>query len=119
MPRYGCDEDLRWFDVETGVVIHTANAWDDGDEVVLQASRSNTADIAGAGKANPLATILSAAMLLRYSLDEGAAANAIEAAVEQVLNAGLRTRDIASKAADATTTEAMGDAVVAVITSLS
>tara|TARA_B100000900_G_scaffold334423_1_gene295728 strand:- start:4028 stop:5113 length:1086 start_codon:yes stop_codon:yes gene_type:complete len=76
-------------------------------------------DIAGAGKANPLATILSAAMLLRYSLDEGAAANAIEAAVEQVLNAGLRTRDIASKAADATTTEAMGDAVVAVITSLS
>ncbi len=76
-------------------------------------------DIAGAGKANPLATILSAAMLLRYSLDEGAAANAIEAAVEQVLNAGLRTRDIASNAADAATTEAMGDAVVAVITSLS
>ena len=49
MPRYGSDEDVRWFDVETGVVIHTANAWDEGDEVVLQASRSNTADIAGAG----------------------------------------------------------------------
>jgi carotenoid cleavage dioxygenase len=49
MPRLGSDADVRWFDVETGVVIHTANAWDEGDEVVLQASRSNTADIAGAG----------------------------------------------------------------------
>ena len=76
-------------------------------------------DIAGAGKANPLATILSAAMLLRYSLDEGPAADAIEAAVEVVLNEGLRTLDIASSPADAATTEAMGDAVVAAITSLS
>ena len=76
-------------------------------------------DIAGAGKANPLATILSAAMLLRYSLDEGPAADAIEAAVEHVLNEGLRTLDIASGPADAVTTEAMGDAVVAAITSLS
>ena len=76
-------------------------------------------DIAGAGKANPLATILSAAMLLRYSLDEGPAADAIEAAVEHVLDAGLRTLDIASSPADAATTEAMGDAVVAAITSLS
>jgi len=49
MPRYGTDEDVRWFTVDTGVVVHTANAWDDGDEVVLQASRSQTADIAGAG----------------------------------------------------------------------
>ena len=49
MPRFGSDEDVLWFDVETGVVIHTANAWDEADEVVLQASRSNTADIAGAG----------------------------------------------------------------------
>ena len=76
-------------------------------------------DIAGAGKANPLATILSAAMLLRYSLDEGPAADAIETAVEHVLNEGLRTLDIASSPADAATTEAMGDAVVAAITSLS
>lgn len=49
MPRYGTDEDVKWFDVETGVVIHTANAWDEDSEVVLQASRSQTADIAGAG----------------------------------------------------------------------
>lgn len=76
-------------------------------------------DIAGAGKANPLATILSAAMLLRYSLDEGPAADAIEAAVEHVLNEGLRTLDIASNPAEAATTEAMGDAMVAAITSLS
>ena len=76
-------------------------------------------DIAGAGKANPLATILSAAMLLRYSLDEDSAADVIEAAVEHVLNAGLRTPDIASNSADMATTEAMGDAVVSAITSLS
>ncbi len=49
MPRHGTDADVRWFEVATGVVVHTANAWDDGDEVVLQASRSKTADIAGAG----------------------------------------------------------------------
>ena len=75
-------------------------------------------DIAGAGKANPLATILSAAMLLRYSLDEGPGADAIEAAVEHVLNAGLRTPDIACSPSEAASTEAMGDAVVAAITSL-
>lgn len=49
MPRYGSDADVRWFEVETGVVVHTANAWDEGDEVVVQASRSKNADIAGAG----------------------------------------------------------------------
>ncbi len=49
MPRYGTDADVRWFDVKPGVVVHTANAWDEGDEVVLQASRSKTADIIGAG----------------------------------------------------------------------
>ena len=49
MPRMGTDADVRWFEVETGSVVHTANAWDEGDEVVLQASRSKTSDIAGAG----------------------------------------------------------------------
>ncbi|MFT6276566.1 MAG: carotenoid cleavage dioxygenase [Halioglobus sp.] len=49
MPRFGNDSDVRWFDVETGSVVHTANAWDEGDEVVLQASRSKTTDIASAG----------------------------------------------------------------------
>ena len=49
VPRHGSDSDVRWFEVETGVVVHTANAWDEGDEVVVQASRSKNADIAGAG----------------------------------------------------------------------
>ena len=49
IPRFGTDADVRWFEVETGSVVHTANAWDEGDEVVLQASRSKTSDIAGAG----------------------------------------------------------------------
>lgn len=53
-------------------------------------------DIAGTGKANPLATILSAAMLLRWSLDETKAADSIEAAVKQTLKDGYRTADIAS-----------------------
>jgi 3-isopropylmalate dehydrogenase len=69
-------------------------------------------DIAGQGKSNPLATILSAAMLLRYSLDEDAAAQAIEGAVERVLDSGLRTGDIAAPGESMCTTSEMGDAVV-------
>jgi carotenoid cleavage dioxygenase len=52
LPRFGNDEDVRWFEVQPGVVIHTANAWEEGEEIVLQASRSNTSDIIGAGVAN-------------------------------------------------------------------
>lgn len=51
VPRFGHDADVRWFEVETGSVVHTANAWDEGDEIVLQASRSKTSDIASAGLA--------------------------------------------------------------------
>ena len=69
-------------------------------------------DIAGQGKANPLATILSAAMMLRYSLNEGVAADAIEAAVSVVLDQGLRTADIASDGCQVVNTESMGEAVV-------
>lgn len=72
-------------------------------------------DIAGQGKANPLATILSAAMLLRYSLNEDAAAKAIENAVELVLDSGLRTGDIAAPGEVACSTSDMGDAVVAAL----
>ncbi len=68
-------------------------------------------DIAGQGIANPLATILAAAMLLRHSLQLNAEAEAIEAAVQQVLADGLRTADIA-RGANVTGTEAMGAAVV-------
>ena len=57
-------------------------------------------DIAGTGKANPLATILSAAMILRWSLDEKEAADCIEAAVKKTLKDGFRTVDIASGDSD-------------------
>lgn len=72
-------------------------------------------DIAGQGKANPLATILSAAMMLRYSLDSGDAADKIEAAVSQVLDQNLRTADIMSEGMTAVSTSQMGDAVVAAL----
>ena len=61
-----------------------------------------------AGAANPIATILSAAMLLRYSLDQDAAADAIEAAVRQVLKDGYRTVDIMSEGCTQVGTEEMG-----------
>jgi 3-isopropylmalate dehydrogenase len=69
-------------------------------------------DIAGQGIANPLATILSAAMMLRYSLNEVAAADAIEEAVSKVLDQGLRTADIFSEGMSKVSTEEMGEAVV-------
>jgi len=70
-------------------------------------------DIAGQDLANPLATILSAAMMLRYSLDAAAAADAIEQAVSAVLDQGLRTGDIAEAGVTPIGTVAMGDAVIA------
>ena len=69
-------------------------------------------DIAGADKANPLATILSFAMLLRYSFDQGAEADLLESAVESVLASGKRTADILQPGAQAVSTTAMGDAVL-------
>lgn len=72
-------------------------------------------DIAGQGIANPLATILSAAMMLRYSLAAGATADRIEAAVSQVLDQNLRTADIWSQGMTKVSTAEMGDAVVAAL----
>jgi 3-isopropylmalate dehydrogenase len=69
-------------------------------------------DIAGKGIANPLAAILSAAMLLRHSLELDAEAQAIENAVSAVLEAGHRTADLASPGQTAASTEEMGDLVV-------
>ena len=73
-------------------------------------------DIAGQGKANPLAMILSAAMMLRYSLDASEAADAIEKAVGEVLDKGLRTGDIYSEGSELVNTSTMGDAVAAALT---
>ena len=72
-------------------------------------------DIAGKGMANPLATILSAAMLLRYSLNAPQQAERIERAVGQVLDQGLRTLDIMAAGMTPVGTQAMGDAVVAAL----
>ena len=72
-------------------------------------------DIAGKGVANPLATILSAAMLLRYSLNQPAAADRVEKAVRKVLAQGLRTADIAETGKPVVGTQAMGDAVIAAL----
>ena len=69
-------------------------------------------DIAGQGNANPLAAILSAALMLRYSLDQAAAAARIEAAVGRVLSEGYRTADIHTPATKRVGTAEMGDAVV-------
>ncbi len=72
-------------------------------------------DIAGTGRANPLATILSLAMLLRYSFDQAAAADRVEAAVRTVLSQGCRTGDIARDGEPVLGCEQMGDAVVAAL----
>lgn len=69
-------------------------------------------DIAGKGIANPLAQILSLAMLFRYSLQRADLAERIELAVEQVINQGVRTKDIARAGERVVSTSAMGDAVV-------
>jgi 3-isopropylmalate dehydrogenase len=72
-------------------------------------------DIAGKGVANPLATILSAAMLLRHSLNQEAAAARVEKAVRAVLAQGYRTADINEAGCKLVGTVAMGDAVLAAL----
>ncbi|MDP9045723.1 MAG: 3-isopropylmalate dehydrogenase [Pseudomonadota bacterium] len=87
---------------------------------LYEPSHGSAPDIAGKDVANPLATILSAAMMLRFSLDQPAAAERIESAVQHVLARGLRTADIfdeksGSEGCTRVGTRAMGDAVVAAL----
>ncbi|MDE2254958.1 MAG: 3-isopropylmalate dehydrogenase, partial [Betaproteobacteria bacterium] len=82
---------------------------------LYEPSHGSAPDIAGKGVANPLATILSAAMMLRYSLGEPEAATRIERAVQIVLRQGMRTADIAEPGTRTVGTAAMGDAVVAAL----
>ena len=84
----------------------------DKKQGLYEPSHGSAPDIAGQGVANPLATILSAAMMLRYSLDQAQAADRIEAAVKNVLAQGLRTPDIHSAGTTRVGTREMGDAVV-------
>jgi 3-isopropylmalate dehydrogenase len=83
---------------------------------LYEPSHGSAPDIAGKGIANPLATILSAAMMLRFSLNQPHAADRIESAVKDVLSQGLRTADIFSEGTRKVGTREMGDAVVAAIT---
>lgn len=80
---------------------------------LYEPSGGSAPDIAGKGIANPLATILSAAMLLRYSFDLDREADAVEAAVQQVLTEGYRTGDIYSEGTTRVGTSEMGDLVAA------
>ena len=89
---------------------------DKANKGLYEPSHGSAPDIAGKGVANPLATILSAAMMLRFTLNQPAAADRIEAAVRAVLSAGLRTADIWSDGTTQVGTREMGDAVVAAIT---
>jgi len=79
---------------------------------LYEPSHGSAPDIAGHGIANPLATIMSAAMMLRFSLNQPQAADRIEAAVGKVLEQGLRTVDIYSEGTTRVNTREMGDAVV-------
>ena len=83
---------------------------------LYEPSHGSAPDIAGKNVANPLATILSAAMMLRYTLNQTAAADRIESAVQTVLASGLRTADIWSEGTTKVGTVEMGDAVVAALT---
>jgi 3-isopropylmalate dehydrogenase len=87
----------------------------EGGRGLFEPSHGSAPDIAGTGKANPLATILSVALLLRYSLKAEQAAVSIETAVESVLAAGFRTADIAAPGQTPLSCEEMGDQVVKAI----
>ena len=87
----------------------------DKGQGLYEPSHGSAPDIAGKGIANPLATILSAAMLLRYSFGRGDLADKIETAVSRVLDQGLRTADICTSQDRQVSTEQMGDAVVAAL----
>ena len=78
---------------------------------LYEPSHGSAPDIAGKGIANPIATILSAAMLLRYSLNLDEEADAVEAAVQAVLKGGYRTGDIMSEGCTKVGTEKMGDLI--------
>jgi len=84
---------------------------DDQGKGLYEPIHGSAPDIAGQGKANPLATILSAAMMLRYSLDQADVADRIEAAVAKALAGGARSADLGG----AMSTSAMGDAVIAAL----
>jgi len=89
---------------------------DSSQKGLYEPSHGSAPDIAGKNLANPLATILSMAMMLRFTLNQPESADRVDAAVRQVLQQGLRTPDIWSDGTRKVGTREMGDAVVAAIT---
>ena len=87
----------------------------DKKQGLFEPSHGSAPDIAGKNIANPIATVLSAAMMLRYSFDMNAEADAIERAVEKVLADGVRTGDIMSEGCRKVSCSEMGDAIAAAI----
>ena len=85
----------------------------DGTRGMYEPIHGSAPDIAGQNKANPIGTILSAAMMLKYSFGMDAETAAIEAAVEQALNDGLRTADMMAEGCTPATCSEMGDAIAA------
>ena len=90
---------------------------DENSKGMYEPIHGSAPDIAGKNTANPLATILSVAMMLRYSLDEEELADMVDSAVSVVLDQGYRTADIFSEGMKRIGTVEMGDAVVAVLNS--
>jgi len=90
---------------------------DENSKGMYEPIHGSAPDIAGQNLANPLATILSAAMMLRYTLNQPEMADRIEAAVSKVLDQGLRTADIMSAGMTQVGTSEMGDAVVSALLS--
>ncbi len=88
---------------------------DANNKGLYEPSHGSAPDIAGKGVANPLATILSAAMMLRYTLGKAEQADRVENAVKKVLAQGLRTPDIWQEGATKVGTREMGAAVVAAL----
>jgi 3-isopropylmalate dehydrogenase len=91
---------------------------DDHRKGMYEPIHGSAPDITGQGIANPLATILSVSMMLRYSFDEPELAGRIDQAVDQTLKGGLRTADIASPNTQTVSTSVMGDAVVSALRQL-
>jgi 3-isopropylmalate dehydrogenase len=83
-----------------------------GSPGVYEPVHGSAPDIAGKALANPIATILSLGMMLRYSFDQPAEADALEAAIQRVLAQGLRTADIMQPGMKRVSTSEMGDAIV-------
>ena len=84
----------------------------DGSAALYEPVHGSAPDIAGQGKANPLATILSFSMALRYSYDRTAEADMVDQAVQNVLNNGIRTPDIMAEGCREVSTSGMGDALI-------